>query len=82
MIRAYSARIWAGCEAATKKRSRGDQSFGSGAEHASFAGEIESAEGLLDQHGPAARADDPGNGHAPAVGGKVIAALAAEHGVR
>ena len=45
------------------------------------AGEVERAEGLVDEHRPAARADQPGDGDASAVRAKLVAALPAAHAV-
>ncbi len=45
------------------------------------AGEIEGAERVMDEHRPSARADQPRDGHAPAMRAQLVAALAAPHAI-
>ena len=50
-----------------------------GSNFPSSSAEVECAKGLVKKHCPAGRADDPGNGHAATVRGKLVAALATFH---
>ncbi len=46
-----------------------------------FCGKIERAAGLMNEHGPAFGADQPGHGHAAAVSAQTVPALAAAHAI-
>ncbi len=43
------------------------------------AGQVKSAEGMVEKHSPSVCPDQPGNGHASAVSGKLVTALSAYH---
>ena len=58
------------------------QPFAGGIESALGAGEIKGTERLVDEHGPAVRANQPLNGNAPAMRPQLVPALSAAHGVR